>query len=688
MKKTILLLAILVTVFSIMANAAEVEITLDPANPVVDDTVSCLVNGEIPQNSYVVWFVNNEMLMDYNSRSPNEPMEAVHDNPFELSRINTRWIVHYNEELERSQHASISDGDILTCQVWRPTVGSTVLLGATNTIVGESDVPVEDRGHAPVVEILMPAGSPVFQVDEPIDFLMDVYDEDGDEIVHTAWWMDASLSHNSGERYVVENQMRHTFVYDRPGTYVVLAGATDETGLAGLDGITVVIREPSDEIGPEVRFNVNIDAPGEVCAGETRVRFDATPPFEMPTSDNMGTAEDWKFTWDFGDGTVEVGFGLTRPDHVYSEPGQYTVTLTVTDQDGNVGFLSKMVTVEDCPERPFVEEDRDPVIVVDVEYRGPMFDRKTACSEETLVIMDASRTVGEDELQDLWFIWDFGDGSPQEAGHGLVEAGHVYDEPGVYEAIVIVIDTHGNHDFREIRIQIVDCPDEEAPVIDLEVDVLSGGGEECLLGSVDHYFFDASGTRDNEDPIEELEFVWDFGDGSPVERGLGLTEVEHRYALPGVDEDPIEYIMRLIVTDTEGNTAVDTLRVVLEPCTRAPDDEDLIYPARAVDLAVMGVRPLNFQETYKPGDVVDLAVNVWNGGTVDHGNVHMTSSIHTLDLYQRERSFAILSGSSETVYVAVQIPYHGVPGEHAYVVDLSTLRGIKARGVWTFDVAH
>jgi PKD repeat protein len=38
------------------------------------------------------------------------------------------------------------------------------------------------------------------------------------------------------------------------------------------------------------------------------------------------------YQWDFGDGTTGSG---VSPEHVYENPGEYTVTLVITDNNGN-----------------------------------------------------------------------------------------------------------------------------------------------------------------------------------------------------------------------------------------------------------------------------------------------------------------------------------------------------------------
>jgi PKD repeat protein len=95
--------------------------------------------------------------------------------------------------------------------------------------------------------------------------------------------------------------------------------------------------------GPETSFT-----PSTIYVG-SEVKFDAEPSY-----DPDGTIV--SYTWNFGDGTI-----LTETDrvayHVYPVSGPYTVTLTVTDDKGATGQISKDIFIYPLQWELFIEID-------------------------------------------------------------------------------------------------------------------------------------------------------------------------------------------------------------------------------------------------------------------------------------------------------------------------------------------
>ena len=75
-------------------------------------------------------------------------------------------------------------------------------------------------------------------------------------------------------------------------------------------------------------------------AGFSVSTTDLAAAFTDTSVDSDGTVAGW--TWDFGDGNTST---QQNPGHTYAAAGTYTVTLTVTDNDGATNAASQPVTV-------------------------------------------------------------------------------------------------------------------------------------------------------------------------------------------------------------------------------------------------------------------------------------------------------------------------------------------------------
>ncbi|MDX1747921.1 MAG: HYR domain-containing protein, partial [Halobacteriales archaeon] len=115
---------------------------------------------------------------------------------------------------------------------------------------------------------------------------------------------------------------------DGPETVSVIAMAVDRCGLSSQTSGVVTI----ENLPPEIVSIVATELP--VRLGDP---VEATTTFTDP-----GTPDSHTVTWNWGDGIApepgvieqEAGAGSSTANHTYAEPGVYTITVTVTDDDG------------------------------------------------------------------------------------------------------------------------------------------------------------------------------------------------------------------------------------------------------------------------------------------------------------------------------------------------------------------
>ncbi|MGY3317957.1 PKD repeat protein [Arthrobacter sp. TE12232] len=118
---------------------------------------------------------------------------------------------------------------------------------------------------------------------------------------------------------------QHT--YAAGGTYTVRLTVTDNTGNTASVVHTVTVVAPPANVAPTAAFTST--------ASNLAVTFNGSG-----SADPDGTVTG--YAWDFGD--ASTGTGATA-SHTYANAGSYTVSLTVTDDDGATGTASRTVSV-------------------------------------------------------------------------------------------------------------------------------------------------------------------------------------------------------------------------------------------------------------------------------------------------------------------------------------------------------
>ncbi|HET6518424.1 MAG TPA: PKD domain-containing protein, partial [Geminicoccaceae bacterium] len=310
-----------------------------------------------------------------------------------------------------------------------------------------------------------------------------------------------------------------TKTYETRGIYPVTLTVEDESGFLGnvhTDRVVVRVDEsPIAEAGPDQT----------VCAN-TEVLFDGSA-----SRDYDGVVN--RFSWSFGDGTTGGG---ERPVHIYTEPGDHRVVLTIEGDDA--GQCSNT--------------DSDDLIVRVVEAPVARIDAPDRVPVHAPVTFDAGGSSAAAGEIVAW-RWEFGDGGTAAGPR----AEHAYGAPGSY-VVTLGIETEGGATrcsaVTAQHVVTVNAP----PVADAGGDRLVGVGEEVL--------FDGSGSGDEDGGITA--YRWEFGDGTAASGMLA----RHRFREPG------RYPVTLTVTDTTdlpNNTVTDTVTVTVnrppEPVIEAPE---------------------------------------------------------------------------------------------------------------------
>ncbi len=197
-----------------------------------------------------------------------------------------------------------------------------------------------------------------------------------------------------------------THVYDDDGTFTVELEVTDDDGNTDTDRQT--IRVEDDRRGRDEDPDADFDfSPSNPRVGETVF-------FDDESQDDDGRVVEWD--WDFGDGSTSSS---RNPTHRYNSRGSFTVTLRVTDDDGNSDTERRSITVmEEAGQRPVADFDFSPT--------NPRVDEAVFFDDNSF---DSDGTITR-------WDWDFGDGSTSSSRNPT----HRYNSRGSFTVTLRVTD--------------------------------------------------------------------------------------------------------------------------------------------------------------------------------------------------------------------------------------------------------
>jgi len=312
-----------------------------------------------------------------------------------------------------------------------------------------------------------------------------------------------------GKQFVLDH------VYADNGVYTASVTVRDDDGASGTDTLQVTVNNlpPSVDAGPDK--TVNQGAP-----------LSSSGTFSDPGADT------WTATVDYGDGSGVQPLQLTGKqfalDHVYSNHGTYTVTVTVSDDEGASGSDTASVTV--VATAPSVNAGPDKTI-----NEGGTFSNSVSFTDAG----PGPRTA----------TVDYGDGTGVQSLATVVSPftlpSHVYADNGIYTATVTVTNGGGGAGTDTVRVTVNNV----APTLD------AGPNRSVVEGTT------VNGTATFSDPGSD---TWtatvDFGDGTGVQALGAVTSpfgYAHVYTAGG------RFTVRVTVTDDDGSSSTDTATVTV-----------------------------------------------------------------------------------------------------------------------------
>lgn len=254
--------------------------------------------------------------------------------------------------------------------------------------------------------------------------------------------------------------------------------------------------------------------------------FTATPqqqtlPASTVTITNTTNSGPWQYLWDFGDGTSSTDPAVSS--HTYETFGDYTITLTVSNNDC-VETASADVRVNPIPP------------VLDFDYFPP-----SGCAPHTVTFVNRSKYADPTS-----YFWKFG---ASEGTSRAVDPTYTYREPGLYSVTLRATNELGDT-VTLTKDNIIEVL--ENPVAQFAVYPTSPVNVPGEIVYTDNRSLNAS------------EYWWNFGDGSTS------TEVEpqHKYSEEGTFD--------ITLVASNGNGCADT--TVMVSAVQAVNHGQLLIP--------------------------------------------------------------------------------------------------------------
>lgn len=422
-----------------------------------------------------------------------------------------------------------------------------LLAVVTGTLVlasscGEGSGLVPPENAAPVANFELPACT----IDESCEFVSTSTDDVG----VTGWSWDYN-----GDNTPDANTATAAYTYRTAGTFDVSLTVVDAEGLSHRKTSRIPIDPAPVNTPPTAGFTHSCN--GLSCTFAS-------------TSSDVAPGTIATYAWIFGDNATS---DLASPTHTYAvtAPTEFTVTLTVTDNEGATDAETQTITV--TPAAP---------------VNPPTAGFTHTCTLAVCTFVSTSTDVAPGTIAS--YAWTFGDGGTAAVNN----PSHTYSVTALTEfTVTLTVTDNEGASASSTRTITVD------PIPPLNNPPTASFSYACAAAACTFI----STARDPEgSPIAT--FAWTFGDGAEA---VGNNPA-HTYTISAVTE----FTVTLTVTDNQGATAVASQTITVNP-----DPSVNIPPTASFDQRCYGEGCvfINNSTDPSPGAIVTYAWTYGDGGT-------------------------------------------------------------------------
>jgi len=209
-----------------------------------------------------------------------------------------------------------------------------------------------------------------------------------------------------------ENVTSNVFITettDETSLYFIYNLTTHNVKIIGMQALDIIL--PVADAGPDQTVNE-----------DTTFILNGSASY-----DNVGIVD---YTWTFMDSTLKTLTGI-KPTYIFETPGEYMITLNVTDAVGNSNTSTWVVTVLDVTP-PIANAGKNKTIV-----------------QGNTVTFDAGGSI--DNVGIVSYEWDFGDGT---TGTGILTS-HTYSSSRTYNVTLTIRDEANNIGTQLITVKVL-----------------------------------------------------------------------------------------------------------------------------------------------------------------------------------------------------------------------------------------